>query len=109
MPEILHITPQLRWEHAQTEGEYRGDTLVIEGFIHGCLPEQVAGVVSRYFKGQTGLVLLRIDPSKLKPQLKWENPPDSDETFPHVYGPLNLDAVVEVMPLEIFLSGETGV
>ncbi len=83
--------------------------MAIEGFIHGCLPEQLAGVVSRYFKGQTGLVVLRIDPSQLKPSLKWENLAVSDETFPHIYGPLNLDAVVEVVPLETFLSGETWV
>jgi uncharacterized protein (DUF952 family) len=100
MPEILHVTTPETWEQAQRQGEYLGDTLATEGFMHCCLPGQLSGVVSRYFKDQTGLVVLRIDSEKLKPPLKWESPPGSDETFPHVYGPLNLDAVVGVVTLE---------
>jgi hypothetical protein len=67
MPEILHVTPGALWEKAQAEGEYRGDTLATEGFIHCCSPGQLAGVISRYFHGQTGLVVLRIDPEMLMP------------------------------------------
>ena len=104
MPEILHVTPGALWEKAQAEGEYRGDTLATEGFIHCCSPGQLAGVISRYFHGQTGLVVLRIKPERLTSPLRWESPPGSTETFPHVYGPLNLDAVVEVVPLEDVLG-----
>lgn len=106
MHEILHVTSPASWEKALLEGEYRGDTLATEGFIHCCSPGQLSGVVSRYFQGQTGLVVLRIEPIKLGPPLKWESPPGSDETFPHVYGPMNLDAVVEVVPLEVLLPQE---
>ncbi len=108
MPEILHVTTPEGWGKAQREGGYRADTLATEGFIHCCLSDQLAGVVSRYFKDQTGLIVLRINSEKLKPPLKWESPPGSDERFPHVYGPLNLDAVVEVVPLEEALSRRTG-
>jgi uncharacterized protein (DUF952 family) len=100
MPEILHVTPRGAWERAVAEGEYRGDTLETEGFIHCCLPGQLAGVISRYFHGLTGLVVLRIRPERLTSPLRWESPPGSTETFPHLYGPLNLGAVVEVIPLE---------
>src|SRR4051794_36715138 len=105
MPDILHITPKYRWEQAVVEKEYRGDTLATEGFIHCCTPGQVAGVHDRYFRGQTGLVVVKIAPERLSPPLKWEKPPGSDETFPHLYGPLNLDAVVEVVALEAVLAG----
>ncbi len=105
MPEILHVTSGALWEKAQAEGEYRGDTLATEGFIHCCLPDQLVGVISRYFGGQTGLVVLRTRPDRLTSPLKWESPPGSTETFPHVYGPLNLDAVVEVVPVEGILGG----
>jgi uncharacterized protein (DUF952 family) len=108
MQKILHVTPRALWDNAQGEGEYRGDTLATQGFIHCCLPSQLAGVVARYFQGRTGLVVLRIDTEKIRPPLKWESPPDSDERFPHVYGPLNLDAVVEFLPLDDALGGETG-
>ena len=100
MHEILHVTPRGAWERAVAEGEYRGDTLATEGFIHCCLPGQLAGVISRYFQGRTDLVVLRTQPERLISPLRWESPPGSTEAFPHVYGPLNLDAVVEVVPLE---------
>ncbi len=104
MPEILHVTTRAGWEHAVADGEYRGDTLAAEGFTHCCLAEQLAGVVSRYFAGQTGLLVLRIDTERLTSPLKRESPPGSDEMFPHVYGPLNVDAVAEVVPLEDVLG-----
>jgi uncharacterized protein (DUF952 family) len=104
MPEILRVTPRGEWERAVAEGEYRGDTLATEGFIHCCSPGQLAGVSSRYFQGQTGLVVLRMKPERLTSPLRWESPPGSTEMFSHVYGPLNLDAVVEVVPLEDVLG-----
>ncbi|OJW13160.1 MAG: hypothetical protein BGO49_20395 [Planctomycetales bacterium 71-10] len=104
MAEILHVTARDKWEQAVAEGQYRGDTLATEGFTHCCLSGQLSGVVSRYFRGQTELVVLRIAPDRLKPPLSWENPPGSDDVFPHVYGPINLDAVVEVVPLEDVLG-----
>jgi uncharacterized protein (DUF952 family) len=108
MPEILHITPRARWEEAVAKGEYQGDTLAAEGFIHCSTAGQLPRVAETFYKGQAGLVVLRIDPEKLKTPLRWERPPDSDERFPHVYGPLNLDGVVEVVPLEDALSEGSG-
>src|SRR3954467_6192770 len=105
MPEILQITQRARWEQVIAEGEYRGDTLATEGFIHASTPEQLPWVAETFYQGQTGLVVLRIDPEKLESPLKWESPPDSDKQFPHIYGPLNPDAVVEVVPLEDVLGG----
>jgi uncharacterized protein (DUF952 family) len=100
MPEILHITPRTNWEQAIAEGKYRGDTLVTDGFIHCSTPEQLPWVAETFYKGQTGLVVLRIDLEKLEPPLKWESPPGSDQRFPHVYGPINQEAVVEVVDIE---------
>src|SRR4051812_38508865 len=105
MPEILHITPRARWEQAVAEGGYRGDTLETEGFIHCSTPKQLPWVAESFYEGRTGLVVLRIEPGKLTSPLKWESPPNSGEKFPHVYGPLNLDAVVGIAPLEDLLSG----
>jgi uncharacterized protein (DUF952 family) len=101
---ILHITPRIKWEEAKADGAYQGDTLASEGFIHCCTPEQVAGVYSRYYRGQTGLLVLRVDSRRLTLPLRWESAPGSGETFPHLYGPLNLDAVIEVVPLETVLA-----
>ena len=102
--DILHITSESSWGQAVAEGEYRGDTLATQGFIHFCTTEQMAGVQDRYYRGQTGLLVLRIDPGRLSSPLKWETLPGSGEKFPHLYGPLNLDAVVETAPLEAVLT-----
>ncbi|SIO60587.1 Uncharacterized conserved protein, DUF952 family [Singulisphaera sp. GP187] len=102
--EILRIVTRSEWEKAQANGEYRGDTLATEGFIHCATPKQLPWVAETFYKGRTKLVVLRIEPSKLTSPLKWESPPDSGEKFPHVYGPLDLEAVVEVVPLEELLS-----
>jgi uncharacterized protein (DUF952 family) len=108
MPEILHLTPRARWEQAVADGEYRGDTLATEGFIHCSTPEQLSWVAETFYKAQAGLVVLRIDPEKLTPPLRWESPPGSEERFPHVYGPFNPDAVAGVVPLEDALSERPG-
>ncbi|APW63865.1 DUF952 domain-containing protein [Paludisphaera borealis] len=100
MPEILHITPRAMWERAVAEGEYRSHDLATEGFIHCLTSEQLPYVHGKFYTGRTELVVLLIDGEKLKPALKWENPHETWKLFPHVYGPINLDAVVEVVPLE---------
>ncbi|BAC90703.1 DUF952 domain-containing protein [Gloeobacter violaceus] len=96
---IFHITSRSQWEAARGEGVYRPPSLQSEGFIHCCRAEQLAGVRERYFRGQTALMLLTIDPSKLTAAVREEDAHGRGETFPHLYGPLNLNAVVEVCDL----------
>lgn len=95
---IFHITPRSQWESAQIIGSYRGDTLDTEGFIHCSKLEQVVGVANRFYAEQTGLVLLSIEIARLQAELRYEAI-DGDE-FPHLYGALNLDAVVQVTDFE---------
>jgi uncharacterized protein (DUF952 family) len=101
---IYHIAAESDWRDAQRAGEYRisthGRTLEEEGFIHCSRASQVGPTASRFFAGRSGLVLLTIDPERLRSELRYEAPPESDELFPHVYGPLNTDAVVRVAPFE---------
>ncbi len=53
MPEILHITPRVRWEQAVADGEYRSDDLATEGFIHCMTPEQLPYVYGKFYKDRT--------------------------------------------------------
>ncbi len=94
---ILHITPRSVWEAAQRTGSYRGDTLDTEGFIHCSTHAQVLGPANLRFHGQRDLLLLRIDPAKVQSDIVYEDCYDSGEAFPHIYGPLNLDAVIETI------------
>lgn len=106
MTEILHVSTPEAWDRTLAAGAYRADSLASEGFIHCSTRAQLPGVVERYYRGRTGLIVLRIDADKVMPALRWEAPKSMpDERFPHIYGPLNTEAVVEVVPLEIMLKG----
>lgn len=96
MTPILHITKRTQWHRAQQAGIYRGDTLDTEGFIHCSTPQQVVRTANAFFRRQQELVLLVIDPAKLQSDLRYE--PADQDLFPHIYGPLNLDAVIDVLP-----------
>ncbi|MBK7316750.1 DUF952 domain-containing protein [Candidatus Villigracilis affinis] len=101
---ILHITSRTEWNEAQTRGEYITPTLQTEGFIHCSTEKQVAHVANAFYRGRNDLVLLNIEEAKLEPKLKWEPPagppaPGISEfdSFPHIFGPINLTAVVSVL------------
>jgi len=94
---IFHITTREAWDAAARAGEYPGDTLDVEGFIHCSEQHQVAGVANVRFAGRDDLVLLQIDPSKVRAEIRYEDAPDGSGTFPHIYGPLNADAVARVV------------
>ncbi|MFP4344658.1 MAG: DUF952 domain-containing protein [Anaerolineales bacterium] len=94
---IVHITSKIAWESAQDEGSYRGDTLESEGFIHCSRLEQVLGVANDRFPGEEGLVLLCIAEERASAEIRYEDCYETGEAFPHIYGPLNRDAVVRVV------------
>ncbi len=96
MPTIFHITTREAWSQAAEAGSYRGDTLATEKFIHCSTREQVTRVANARFHGRSGLVLLCIAPERVAPEIRYE-PPEAGELFPHLYGPLNLDAVRDVV------------
>jgi uncharacterized protein (DUF952 family) len=101
---ILHITSRNEWKAAQERGEYKAPSLETEGFIHCSTEKQVAHVANAFYHGQNDLLLLKIDEAKLKPELKWEAPAgppapgiSESDSFPHIFGPINLDAVASVL------------
>jgi len=72
---IYHVVTEANWQKAQQQGFYEADSLASEGFIHSSKAEQVAGVLERYYKGQSNLLLLHIDETKLTAPLKYELAP----------------------------------
>jgi uncharacterized protein (DUF952 family) len=93
---IYHITTSDEWKAGQQNGSYEAVSLKEEGFIHCSQEGQIAGVLERFFFDKTGLVKLHIDPAKLKSRLIYEWSPSLAQTFPHIYGPINTDAVIKV-------------
>ena len=104
MTVIYHIAAAADWEQAQREGEYttstRGRTLAEEGFIHASTAEQVPLVAGAYYQGVPDLLLLVIDTERVRPELRYERVPGQPDPYPHIYGPLNLDAVLETRPFD---------
>ena len=90
---IYHVTTKDAWEKASAAGEYIADTIATEGFMHASYAHQLKGVLERYYQGKKDLILLHIDESKLLSPLKIELAPSVNEDFPHVYGPVNINAV----------------
>lgn len=112
---IYHITTRGEWLAAQAAGEYSAPSLKAEGFIHCSKLNQVLDVANAFYRQLQDVVLLCIDESKLLAELKWEAPvhpkasadaPDYPE-FPHVYGKINLDAVLKVVDLPQSENGYT--
>lgn len=96
---IFHITTEPEWQQAREQGWYETGSLKEEGFIHCCLEEQIPGVLERYFKGKENLVKLEIETSELASPFYYEWSPSIADTFPHIYGTINLDAIENVQPV----------
>ncbi|MFI5130870.1 MAG: DUF952 domain-containing protein [Chitinophagales bacterium] len=99
MPIIFHVTTATAWNEARQQGFYTASSLADEGFVHCSQQHQVEGVLERYFGGETGLVKLVIDTDKLASKFVFDWSPSMADTFPHVYGPINLDSVIEVVAI----------
>ncbi|CAN5174916.1 hypothetical protein BH09ACT12_BH09ACT12_28570 [soil metagenome] len=102
---IFHIATAADWQAAQASGVYststRGRTLAEEGFIHASRGDQWQGVRERYYADVTEpLVLLSIDTALLKSPVVDEVVPGTDETFPHIYGPIQVGAVLTTVALD---------
>lgn len=93
---IYHVTSATAWQEALVLGRYEAPSLAMEGFIHSSTMPQVQGVLDRYYKNESHLVLLHINEAKLQPDMRYELSPSLNEFFPHIFGPINLSAVETV-------------
>jgi uncharacterized protein (DUF952 family) len=107
---IYKILSAADWEAAQRAGRFEGSADDRrDGFIHFSDAGTVIGTARKYFVGQADLMLLAVDPARLA-DLRWERSRD-DALFPHLYGPLELDAVTradrlpEDLPVEDAIAG----
>ena len=101
---IYHICHREDWERAAEDGVYRGsprDTK--DGFLHFSMSDQIVESAALHRAGESGLVLLMVDPRKLGDALKWE--PGRGDLFPHLYGALPTSAVMKVYDLPVGPDG----
>jgi uncharacterized protein (DUF952 family) len=114
MATIFHLALASDWAAAQSAGAYttstRGLTLAEVGFIHASRGDQWPAIRDAFYADVTEpLLLLQIDTDRLDVPVVEERPaPGATETFPHIYGPLALDAVVKAMPVRARGSSDPG-
>ena len=99
MPMIYHLLDQDEWSAARTVGARHAPSLETEGFVHCSFADQLEKTREIHFAGRERLVLLWLDEIKLGDALKVE-PSRSGKLFPHVYGPIPLEAVTRVVDVE---------
>lgn len=105
MPVIYKICPRSLWHEAEHKGVFHGSAVDHkDGFIHFSSAAQVVETAARHFAGQSDLVLVRVDATKVGDFLKWEAS-RGGALFPHLYGPLDLTAVLRVEPLPLGPEG----
>ena len=103
---IFHLTRADDWKAAEELGIYKPASYEVDRFIHCSRASQLLRVAYQFFAHQQRLVVLTIDPGRLTAPLRWEQGVDKpDELFPHLYGALNLDAVIGVWELDNLEDG----
>ena len=107
---LYHLALATDWDAARTAGEYRistlGVTLEQEGFIHTSRLDQVRATADRFYGGvEAALILLQIDESLLGSPWRVDPVPGSTDGFPHVYGPINVSAVIRAAPVRALPGG----
>ena len=91
---IYHITDIPTWRKDKTATHFQGDQS--DGFIHASTYQQLETTRTKFFKGRSPLLILTIDPLKVNPEIRFEDLNGEGQLFPHIYGDLNLDAIVKV-------------
>jgi uncharacterized protein (DUF952 family) len=102
---IYHIAESVHWTKGLEQGEYRCPSLESEGFIHFSTEDQVIATANRHYHGMGGLLLVTVSVTRLTARLEYEKAPIG-EYFPHLFGPLNVDAVEKVRTFEPNANGE---
>ena len=94
----MHLTPVAVWERQAAAGSYVPEAYEADGFIHCTIGEaNLIAVANRYYAGdEREQLVLEIDPARLTAPVRFEDPA---RIYPHVYGPLNREAVVAIRPV----------
>jgi uncharacterized protein (DUF952 family) len=103
---IVHLCTRQAWNIALAAGEYRAASLEREGFIHCSRPEQILEVANSFYRQVPDLVLLWIDPRWVLHEIRFEKAGlEAQDVYPHIYGPLNLQAIISVCAFLIHPDG----
>lgn len=108
MAAIFHVIRKCELD-LLLEDYYKPKSLTVDGFIHCSKAEQLEEVLNRLLKNEKKLTIIKINVEKTKPEIKFESPieaPHSKIYYPHIYGPLNNDAIEKKVELTIGDDGK---
>lgn len=114
---LYHLVPADRWKHCVESGTpYWPPTYKQDGFIHlSHRPATLIPIGNNFYRSiANSFVVLKLDPSKLSSEVKFEPaapaghamPSDAAEVFPHLYGTIDFDAVVAKLPVKRSMNGD---
>lgn len=92
---IYHIVVPDRWNSLDAAEDYIAESMASEGFIHCSYAHQLEAVLKRYYADTEKVFILELDTDKLSSRLV-EEPSTNNEIYPHIYGPINRDAIVGI-------------
>lgn len=103
-PYIYLLAAKQDYVEATQKGCFTRDSLADEGFIHATPYSQIMRLANKYYKAVKEPHILKIDKERIKSVVKWE--PAKGGLYPHIYGPLNSDAIVAIEPLRVNENGD---
>ena len=103
-PNIYLLSSEQEYNQALNQGFLTRDSIELEGFIHASPKEQLTRVANKYYKATIKPLILVVDASKVNVEVKWE--PAAGSLYPHIYGPLNADAITEAQEIVLNENGD---
>ncbi len=96
---IFHLSKKTWWEKQRDLDVYHSENFHEEKFIHGSTRAQLHTSANTYYGHEPSIILLHIDTEQLTAELKYELSPSRQQFFPHIYGPINKEAILTVEEL----------
>lgn len=103
---IFHITTEENFNAFKKNKNYEPESLDEDGFIHCSSGHQVENTANEKFAGQDRILLLVIDVTALNSKIKYEKDPESGKKYPHIYGPLDTNAIIDKIEVLAEDSGD---
>lgn len=106
---LFHLTTKENWNKYKKSGNYEPESLESDGFIHCSTGSHVEDTANRFFAGQDEILLLIIDASMIREDIKYEKDDETGEKFPHIYGPVSVNAIIDKIEIRAEDNGKFNI
>jgi uncharacterized protein (DUF952 family) len=106
---LFHITTKEEWKKFTNSGNYEPESIDSQGFIHCSTGEQVEDTANRLFGDNDEILLLVIDATMLREDIKYEEDESTGQKYPHLYNPLNTNAIIDKISIKAEDNGQFNI